>query len=115
MATATAKCNESVRELEQRWPEWVAELRAAHAATEARKANASEVNARFEEIEERLSGVRYLWSQSTFLNRSHGALASGSIFRVLRFHFMARSGLLGKARFEWASCAPPLAHRTRPA
>lgn len=40
---------------------------------------------------------------STLCGRVDSRLVSSSQFRILRFHFMARSGLLGKARFEWAA------------
>ena len=55
MADATAKCQAGVRELEQRWPEWVSELREAQAGLSLRKANASEVNERLEEAEDKLA------------------------------------------------------------
>ena len=40
-----------MRELEQRWPDWIGELRSTQMAIDARKANATDVEARFEEIE----------------------------------------------------------------
>ena len=61
--------------------------------------------------------IRRFWRRCSFLNRATNNMISGSTFKVLRFHFMSRSGLLGKAKFEWAACArPPSAwHGARPA
>lgn len=54
MADAVGKASQSVKELEQRWPDWVSELREQQAALSVRKANASEVSDRMDEIESRM-------------------------------------------------------------
>ena len=50
-----------------------------------------------------LRGLSRTCARSHLLNSKLSKRASSSQFKVLRFHFMARSGLLGKARFEWAA------------
>ena len=57
MAEAVGKALASVRELEQRWPEWVAELREQQTTLSVRKANAAEVNERLEEMEMQLGSL----------------------------------------------------------
>ena len=44
---------------------------------------------------------RLQWRSSTFNQEAHEVI-SNTIFKVLRFHFMARAGLLGKKNFDWA-------------
>ena len=44
---------------------------------------------------------RLHWRSSTFNKEAHEVI-SNTIFKVLRFHFMARAGLLGKKNFDWA-------------
>ena len=35
-----------------------------------------------------------------------GPSENAATFKVLKFHFLARSGLLGKKSFQWDTCAP---------
>lgn len=57
MAEAVGKASASVRELEQRWPDWVTELREQQTTLSTRKANASEVNERLDEVESRIASL----------------------------------------------------------
>lgn len=57
MAEAVSKASASVRELEQRWPDWVSELREQQATLSTRKANAAEVNERLDEVESRVASL----------------------------------------------------------
>ena len=46
--------------------------------------------------------LRHRWRSSSFNHVAHGVIENTN-FKVLRFHFMARAGLLGKQSFDWST------------
>ena len=98
MAEATSKCQTGVRELEQRWPEWVSELQTQMTSQDARKADKAEASSRFDELEARLSalvskvdaatGRAANWENFDEIARALGKLTTehGEMRTVLRSH-----------------------------